>query len=59
MYDDEKTWKSHQDDWEKLVKDIKHYPKDVSLEQHKYRMDIIHRLVGDYANAHEVDRGND
>lgn len=55
MYGDEKTWKSHYEDWKKVVGKVKHFPSDVTLEQHTYRMEIINRLILDYEvdNFHE------
>ena len=48
MYDDDKTWKQHYKDWQKLVDDIKHFPQDVSKQQHEYRMKIIYKLINEY-----------
>ena len=47
MYDDNKTWKQHFDDWVKIV-ESSGLNKDVTPAQHEYRIKTIKDLIKAY-----------
>ena len=54
-YEDDKSWKKHYDDWMKLKEELKHFPQDVTKQQHEYRMKIIYRLIQEYEAMNKND----
>ena len=49
MYNDDKTWKQHYDDWKKIIPTIKFNEKgDVTKTQFEYRTRLLERLVKEF-----------
>tara|TARA_R110002020_G_scaffold1019_6_gene5187 strand:+ start:272 stop:430 length:159 start_codon:yes stop_codon:yes gene_type:complete len=47
MYDDDKTWKQHFDDWVKIVEQAKK-SEEVTPAQHEYRMKVIREMIDSF-----------
>lgn len=54
MYNDEKTWEAHFNDWVKLDRALREPSKnsEIKIEQHKYRISKIRNLIKDYEASH-------
>ncbi|MBC8430024.1 MAG: hypothetical protein H8D92_01365 [Pelagibacteraceae bacterium] len=53
MYSDDKTWKQHYNEWVHIVKRLKsEKPKDISIQQHEYRIKLIRELAEKYEVDH-------
>jgi len=53
MYDDDKTWKQHYDDWTLILKDMKWTDDDTKPEQFDYRKKLIKSLISEYETNHK------
>lgn len=47
MYNDDKTWKQHFDDWVKIIDQAKR-GEDITPSQHEYRMKTIKKMIDSY-----------
>ena len=49
MYEDEKTWKQHYEDWKKILPKLTWDSNGYVLKvQHEYRVKMIEKLVSEY-----------
>jgi hypothetical protein len=49
MYSDDKTWKQHYEDWERIIKKLG------DDKGSKYRKDVIQDLINDYNRSQNQD----
>jgi len=54
MYDDDKTWKQHYDDWLLIIENMKWTDDDTKPEQFDYRKKVIRNLISDYEKSHNT-----
>jgi hypothetical protein len=51
MYNDDKTWKQHYNDWKIILKGMV-YSDDIAKTQYDYRLKLITNLVKSYESSH-------
>jgi len=53
MYDDDKTWKLHYEDWVRILPKIVYDPEsNIKEDQVAYRAKLVSKLIDEYKNSH-------
>jgi len=49
LYEDDKTWEQHYQDWERILSTLTFNPKhEIKREQYDYKVKVLKKLIKEY-----------